>query len=99
MTREQAKAILVKYGILLKKDNNSNELEDAINVAVDALNRPDEEQDFLDKCAIAAMQGICVNAGRNRYSFDKPNPIAEQSYKIAQAMLKARKEAMQSENI
>lgn len=55
-----------------------------------------EEKDFLDKCAIAAMQGICVNAGRNRYVFDKPDEIARDAYNVAKSMLEARKEALKN---
>lgn len=43
-------------------------------------------QDYLDKCAIAAMQGICNNLGRNPFIAR----IASDSYDIAEAMLAER---------
>lgn len=50
-----------------------------------------KEQELLDHFAGLAMQGLCVNTGRN--GFNRPDTIAKQSYEIAKAMLKARKEA------
>lgn len=43
-----------------------------------------------DEFASSAMQGICVNAGRNGYTFDNVEEIAELSYLLADAMLKQR---------
>lgn len=43
-----------------------------------------------DYFANSAMQGICVNAGRNGYSFGNVEQIAELSYMMADAMLKQR---------
>lgn len=40
-----------------------------------------------EKAAFRAMQGICVNAGRNGHSFDRPEVIAEDACKIADALL------------
>lgn len=43
-----------------------------------------------DYFAAKAMQGICVNAGRNGYSFVNVDELAVASYQIADAMLKER---------
>lgn len=43
-----------------------------------------------DYFADSAMQGICVNAGRNGLAFAKPDEIAEQAYAIADAMIAGR---------
>ena len=37
--------------------------------------------------ATKAMQGICVNAGRNSHSFNKPDEIAKTAVSIADALL------------
>ncbi len=47
---------------------------------------------LLDHYAGLAMQGICVNAGRNKFDVDQADDIASYAYHIADAMLKARKE-------
>ena len=52
----------------------------------DKINR-----DLRDKFAGQAMQGLCVNVGRNSYHQDKPDELAKDSYKIADAMMEARK--------
>lgn len=39
--------------------------------------------------ATKAMQGICVNAGRNSHSFHKPDEIAKTAVSIADALLSA----------
>lgn len=43
-----------------------------------------------DYFAAKAMQGICVNVGRNQFSFDRPEEIAEKARELADAMLKGR---------
>jgi len=43
-----------------------------------------------DEFANSAMQGICVNAGRNRFDLDNGKEIATKAYEIADAMLKQR---------
>jgi hypothetical protein len=43
-----------------------------------------------DYFANSAMQGICVNAGRNSHDFSNIEKIVETAYKIADAMLKQR---------
>ena len=45
-----------------------------------------------DYFAAKAMQGICVNAGRNSYEIDETGRIASDSYMMADAMLEARKQ-------
>ena len=37
--------------------------------------------------AAKAIQGICVNAGRNSHSFDNPTSIAKTAIKIADALI------------
>jgi hypothetical protein len=44
-----------------------------------------------DVFAAAALQGICVNVGRNGFGFHEPNKIATECYSLADAMIKARK--------
>lgn len=55
-----------------------------------------EEIELLDRFAGLAMQGICVNAGRNEHRIGKPEKISMDSYSIAKAMLRARKEALKN---
>jgi hypothetical protein len=43
-----------------------------------------------DYFATKAMQGICVNAGRNAFTFSALDEIAASAYNIADAMLKQR---------
>jgi len=43
-----------------------------------------------DYFANSAMQGICVNAGRNGVNFSEHESIAIMAYNIADAMLKQR---------
>jgi len=45
-----------------------------------------------DYFAAAALQGICVNVGRNGHAFHKPQDIAIECYNLADAMIEARKE-------
>lgn len=52
----------------------------------------EDERRLRDHYAGLAMQGICVNAGRNKFDVDQADDIASYSYQIADAMLKARKE-------
>jgi len=54
-----------------------------------------EQFEFLDKCAISAMNSLIANEkGRIYQSYEQidgtPNRIAEQSYKQAKEMLKVR---------
>jgi hypothetical protein len=44
-----------------------------------------------DVFAKAALEGICVNVGRNGFGFHEPNKIATECYSLADAMIKARK--------
>jgi len=48
-------------------------------------------QTVRDQFATAALQGICTNAGRNGFEFDKGQPIAMKAYELADAMMEARK--------
>jgi hypothetical protein len=43
-----------------------------------------------DYFANSAMQGICVNAGRNSFDFNRIEEISLKAYEIADAMLKQR---------
>jgi hypothetical protein len=43
-----------------------------------------------DYFAAKALQGICVNSGRNGYELDREEQIAARAYLLADAMLKAR---------
>lgn len=43
-----------------------------------------------DYFAAKAMQGILVNAERNKFSFGKVDEIASKAYELADAMLRAR---------
>jgi len=43
-----------------------------------------------DEFANSAMQGICVNAGRNRFDLDNEEEIVVKAYELADAMLKQR---------
>lgn len=43
-----------------------------------------------DYFAAKAMQGICVNVGRNGFELISMSGIAEYAYELADAMLKAR---------
>lgn len=45
------------------------------------------ENTLLAEFTKAAMQGICVNAGRNAHDFRKPENIAETAVKVARATL------------
>lgn len=47
--------------------------------------------ELRDWFAGMALQGICVNTGRNRFNFDRPKDLADKSYEIADAMMNARK--------
>lgn len=53
-----------------------------------------EDQEYLDKAAIAAMGGICANEhtfwDSSRFQGD-PKAISEEAYDIAQAMLAEKK--------
>jgi len=51
-----------------------------------------EGRKLRDFFAAAALQGICVNVGRNGFGFHEPNKIATECYSLADAMLAARKE-------
>ena len=46
-----------------------------------------------DYFASAALKGVCVNVGRNGHAFHKPHDIAAECYKLADAMIEARKES------
>lgn len=50
--------------------------------------------DLRDDFAKAAMQGICVNAGRNGFKFTSIEEIAKKSYDIATAMMQERERRM-----
>ena len=50
----------------------------------------DKGMNLRDYFANSAMQGICVNAGRNSHDFSNIEKIVESAYKIADAMLKKR---------
>lgn len=63
------------------------------NKISDSITSDLSDSKFRDECAKRAMQGICVNAGRNKFDLDQPNDIATYAYLIAEAMLNARKEA------
>jgi hypothetical protein len=62
------------------------------NKISDSITSDLSDSKFRDECAMKAMQGICVNMGRNGYSDHKADAIAEKSYEIAEAMLKVREE-------
>lgn len=51
----------------------------------------DEGMTLRDYFAAKAMQGICVNAGRNGYELDRQEQMAAGAYLLADAMLEARK--------
>jgi hypothetical protein len=44
-----------------------------------------------DYFAAAALQGVCVNAGRNGHALYKTEDIAIECYNLADAMIEARK--------
>jgi len=50
----------------------------------------EKEKAILDDLAKVAMHAICVNAGRNGFSFDSPSEIASKAYDIAHAMRKVK---------
>lgn len=53
--------------------------------------------DLIDHFAGLAMQAICTNAGRKAYNLKSPTTIAQVSYEMAFAMLRARKEILKNE--
>lgn len=51
---------------------------------------PDGQSSGLRKrelFAVMAMQGMCVNAGRNGHSFNKPDLMAKEAVLIADALI------------
>lgn len=44
-----------------------------------------------DYFAAAALEGVCVNAGRNGHALYKTEDIAIECYNLADAMIEARK--------
>ena len=64
--------------------------------ALDSLNHKEMELRSLrkekrDMFAAHVVQGISVNAGRNEFSFNDPEQIADMAYQIADAMMVRRK--------
>lgn len=51
---------------------------------------PELGMTLRDYFAGLAMQGLCVNVGRNGFRNADPHNLTEQSYKLADAMLKER---------
>lgn len=49
------------------------------------------DSELRNEFAGLAMQGICVNAGRNSFSYDDSDSIADYAYVIADAMVKRSK--------
>jgi hypothetical protein len=50
----------------------------------------DSGMSLRDYFAAKALQGICVNSGRNGYELDGEEQIAARAYLLADAMMKAR---------
>jgi len=65
--------------------------------ALDYINRlreaiaNEQGSQLRDQFAMVALQGICVNAGRNGFEYNDCGDIAYWSYKLANAMMEARK--------
>ena len=49
------------------------------------------DQELRNEFAGLAMQGICVNAGRNSFSYNDADSIADYAFLIADAMVKRSK--------
>jgi len=45
-----------------------------------------------DYIAVQAMNGLCVNAGRNSLKIEEPETIAKIAYEIADALIKQSQE-------
>jgi len=64
----------------------------AFGYGTDNYDRSQEGMSLRDYFANSAMQGICVNAGRNGVNFKEHEAISIMAYNIADAMLKQREQ-------
>ena len=72
---------------------NKEEKENIHAFPCDGPNYPEVTEKGMtlrDYFAAKALEGICVNAGRNSYSFNEPQKIADKAYELADLMLKER---------
>lgn len=74
----------------LYKVHGANLLDSELNEVINIVNPCKKDQQLLDHFAGMAMQGICVNAGRNGHHCNRVDKIAQSAYDIAEAMLKER---------
>lgn len=75
--------------ILKSTTKNENPIQQATSLV--KVREVKSEDELRDEFAGLAMQGVCVNAGRNTFKFDDAESIADYAYLIADAMLKRRK--------
>jgi len=50
-----------------------------------------------DDMAMSAMQGLCVNIGRNEFAIHRLEELAKSSYQIADAMMSERTQSNNEE--